>query len=195
MILTECNLLGSGPRRNMFIDNLDMVNIGCNFPWTRFDYTIIDHRAPLYKLISTPESIPEPTKLVISNNCLKFLKEENFYNQLKDRIDSVFVHYDTLTYGIKNRKKNILNRSSLHYAAEWAIYKGFKKLNIYGCDNWFGDLACTKNWSHTPNTVHYIDPTKTTFLDEHALQERGKKWIETWKYLIKYYSNVEFNFV
>lgn len=94
-----------------------------------------------------------------------------------------------------SHSRNVLRRNSLHYAAEWSISKGFKKLNIYGCDNWFGDRLCKDNWSHTPNTIHFIDPKETTFMSDEQLFLRGEKWIETWNYLINLHSDVEFNFI
>jgi hypothetical protein len=184
--IKECNVLGSGPSRVSYVPN-ELPSIGCNFPWTKVDWTIIFDPDPLVRLADNPALIDLDTQLIISKHALIHIKHHKLIDKIPHKIAATYKNISHPEYGFK--------RSSGHYAAQWMISMGYNRLNIYGCDNYFGDLYCTDNYSHTPNTAHYIDNTNLKVYSDEQLRNRGKEWHHAWKMLEKQHPNVEFNFV
>jgi hypothetical protein len=185
-ILKECNVLGSGPSRKSYIAN-DLPSIGCNFPWTRVDKTVIFDSAPIIKLLENNNLIPLETKIIISNYCYDCLISNKLYDSIKHRIDSI-IKIESLSY-------QHFRRSTGHLAAEVMIYEGYNKLNLYGMDNYFGDLLCLNNFSHQEGADHYIENLNLKVYTEKELIIRGDQWRKSWNYMIKKYKHVEFNFI
>jgi hypothetical protein len=184
--IKECNVLGSGPSRVSYTPN-KLPSIGCNFPWTKVDWTIIFDPAPLIRLAENPKLIDSSTGLIISKHAHLHIKHHNLIQKIPHAIIAIYKNISRPHYGFK--------RSSGHYAAQWMIAKGFTKLNIYGCDNYFGDLKCVDNYSHTPGTDHYIENLNLQVYSDKKLEQRGLEWQHSWNMLIKQHPNVEFNFV
>jgi hypothetical protein len=180
------NVLCSGPRRRSYVPN-ELPSIGCNFLWTDAQWTIIKHPIVIHTLLKSPDIMPEHTRLIVEYECLRHLKDDGVYDQIKHRIHSIFKY------------KGMISRSTGHNAAEWMIQQGFNYLNIYGCDNWFGDVTCTDNWAHcndNPNKVYNENLIMGYSKDEiDHLTTRGHNWKTAWVYLINKYTGVTFNFV
>ena len=181
----ECNLLCSGPRKQSYEPN-GLLTIACNVPWTKVDYTVIFDEVVLMKIVEIPSVIDAETKLIISSRAYQELIRTKSKTKLKNKIACVF-KYSSLS------EKEFL-RSSGHYAAEWAIFKGFTKLNIYGCDNWFGDFKCLDNNMHDITKPHYIKNFNVDFSAD-VQTARGLYWKQSWEKMIKQNPNVEFNFI
>ena len=179
----SCNILCSGPSRKSYIDN-GLVNIACNIPWTRAEYTVVGDPAVILKDIEV-NCISLDTKLVLSNLCVEWLKATNKFEQIKHRVHSIYKIQENF---IK------LKRSTGHYACEWAISQGYNELNIFGCDNYFGDNLCIDNWSHEKGQSHYMENHNLKRFKE-DLQIRGLKWRHHWSVLINKYNNVKFEFI
>ena len=185
-INNECNVLCSGPSRKSYIQN-DLPSIGCNFPWTKVDYTIIFDFPAIDKLCENPLLIDDSVKLVIHQRVYGHLKHTNKLDILKSKIDSIF------NYPIGNTAEFF--RSSGHYAALYMISMGFTKLNIYGCDNYFGDDRCVDNYTHQIGFPHYIENTNLINFGEERLIKRGVSWRDEWHKMIKQHPNIHFNFI
>jgi hypothetical protein len=181
----ECNLLCSGPRKKSYKKN-GLPTIGCNIPWTDVDYTIIFDEVVLMKIIEMPDIIKEDVKLILSTVAYQELRRTKSVDKLKNKIECVF-KYNSLS-------EKIFLRSSGHYAAEWAIFKGFKKLNIYGCDNWFGDMKCLDNNMHNKANPFYIKNLNEDFDEKYQIM-RGEYWKKSWEKMIIQNPSIEFNFV
>lgn len=185
--IKACNILGSGPCRRSYQPN-GLINIGANFPWTNFDYTVISHKQPILKYLENPDLFPEPMKFIINDLVWVWAKKSNVWDLIKDRVVPQIIK----NIGFKN---NAYLYSSGHYAALWALSQGYNKLNLYGFDTYFGTAPALDNWSHTPGTPHYIDPTTTTFLSDDHLARRDVIWKKTWLYMQQINPEVEFNFI
>jgi hypothetical protein len=184
--MKEGNVLGSGPSRISYIPN-NLPTIGCNFPWTRVDWTLIFDYQPTLKWLETPSVFPQKLPFIISEHTYKYLKTKNLLHKIRHRIIDVFKKHNLSSIEFAG--------SSGHYATEWMIRQGFTKLNLYGMDNYFGDLKVLDNFSHQPGTLHYIDNINLTQYSEETLLRRGREWQISWKRIIKYNPNVEFNFI
>jgi hypothetical protein len=182
-MVSSCNILCSGPSKKSYVDN-GLVNISCNVPWTKSEYTLIGDPVVVIKDLEINCIHPE-TKLVISNLCFQYLRAINNFEKIKHRVHSVYKIQETFID---------LKRSTGHYACEWAISQGYNELNIYGCDNYFGDDLCIDNWSHDKNQPHYME-NHNLQRPESDLQNRGLKWRRHWSVLINKYNNVKFNFI
>ena len=185
-VTRECNILGSGPSRISYREN-ELISIGCNFPWTKVDMTIFFDIEAIYRLCETPTLIDQNTKLIIHQRVYSDLNQSKKIGGLKYRIGGVF--NSPLSFNQK------FTRSSGHYAASWMINLGYNKLNIYGCDNFFGDDLCLINYSHEPSTPHYIENPNIERYSVEQLKTRGKTWREEWHKMIKQHPKVEFNFI
>jgi hypothetical protein len=71
---------------------------------------------------------------------------------------------------------------------------GYNKINIYGCDNWFGDLYCTENYMHDSNNPLNVDNEVISRGDKFLIS-RGKQWKKNWEKLVSYHSDIHFNFI
>jgi hypothetical protein len=178
------NIIGSGPRRTSYVPN-GLPSIGCNFPWTPVDWVCIWDPHPLFKWIEYPEVIPEPTKFVISKLVKEVFIDENKYHLIKPRVHSIISDNTTQ------------RRSSGHWAALWMIHQGFNTLNLYGIDNWFGDLLCLENITHDTSRPHHIENMNLRNIqtDKDYILNRGIEWKQTWHDMIKTYPHVVFNFI
>jgi hypothetical protein len=182
----ECNVLGSGPSRKSYIPN-ELPTIGCNFPWTRVNWLVFFDVQPILKYLENKKLISDDVKFIVSKHAYDYLKEQNLILEIQNKIECVYKKHNVSTIEYSG--------NSAHYAVEWAIYKGFKKINIYGCDNYFGDLECTENFTHNKNSEHYIENLWVNVNPKENLLKRGREWQLCWKRIIKYNSNIEFNFV
>ena len=183
--MKECNVLGGGPSRISYIPN-DLPTIGCNFPWTKVDYTVINDVDVITKLIEFPELLSEEIGIIFHQKAYNYLLKSNII--LTNRTKSIFTFYR-----INNE---LISRNTGHYAALWMIREGFTKLNIYGCDNFFGDLVAEESFTDTlirnSESKYYISRITKT-IDERI--ERGRRWKLNWDIMIEQNPNVEFNFV
>jgi hypothetical protein len=185
-MLKEGNVLGSGPSRVSYIPN-GLPTIGCNFPWTKVDWTLIFDHEPILKWLETPSVFPEGLPFIISWHCYDYLKKNKLLDKIESRIICVFKRY--------NSNPNLEYPGNAgHYATEWMIKQGFNKLNLYGMDNYFGDLLCKDNFSHQLGAIHYIENIDANWSEE-QLVKRGKDWQTVWKRIIKCNPQVEFNFI
>lgn len=184
--MMEGNVLGSGPSRKSYIPN-DLPSIGCNFPWTRVNWTIIFDEPVIDKLVEQPNLISIETKLILHSRLVPHLTVNHYTSMLRPRIDSIF------SFTRIEEKQYYI--SSGHYAALWMINKGFNKLNLYGMDNYFGDLVCGDNYTHIQGTQHYLPNTVKDKYSEQQILARGHHWKDGWDLIQKQHSHVEFNFV
>ena len=185
-MIKECNVLGSGPSRKSYVPN-DLPTIGCNFPWTKVNWTLMFDYQPLMKYFEDASVFPPNLQFIVSKHCYDYLKKQNLLHKIEDRIISIFNKHKLVSVEFSG--------SSGHYAAEWMIHRGFTKLNLYGMDNYFGDILCKDNFCHLEGADHYIDNVTKNALTESQLLKRGLDWQLAWKRIIKYNPNVEFNFV
>lgn len=181
----ECNLLCSGPSRISYKEN-NIPTMGCNIPWAKVNWTIIFDSIVLEKIIDFPDFLHKDTKLIISNHAKSEMKLQNKLNLLKHDIAGTFRHHYSTTH--------ILKRSTGHYAAEWLIHMGYTKINIYGCDNWFGDDLCLENYMHDESNPLNI-PNENIEKGINYVKYRGYKWRKSWQRLINQNPNIEFNFI
>lgn len=180
----ECNVLGSGPSRKSYVPN-NLPSMGCNIPWTKVDYLIISDEIVMEKICLDDMEID--FKLILSEEAHSYLTKNNLLSKYENKIDSIF-----------QGMRGLFSRKSCgHYACLTMISKGFTKLNIYGCDNYFGDNICLDNWVHNKENPHYISENSEFYGPRNNSQvyQRGLDWKKFWNQLIKKYPNVEFNFI
>ena len=182
-MLKECNVLGAGPSRVSYVPN-DLPTIGCNFPWTNVDWTLLFDTNTISKWFDQPSVFDDDVKFVMSEFCYNYYKKTGELERFKHRIHSVFSHPKLNTVRWRG--------SSGHYATEWMISQGYNKLNLYGMDNYFGDIHCLNNYSHDGVGTYNLNHDKYT---EEELTQRGLDWQLAWKRIINHNPNVEFNFV
>lgn len=189
-----CNILCSGPRRKSYEPN-GYDNIAVNFPWTTdIKYMVFSDVTIPPKLMEIPDLVEPNTKLVIGTSVREFLGGQGLWERFRE----LFHIHSIYEFSEKTQKLGTYKRSSGHYACEFAISQGYKKLNIFGCDNWFGDRLCIDNWSHKKGTRHYLQNDLYEFkwqMLTHELNVRADFWNKHWHELIKKYPAVEFNFV
>mgnify|MGYP007071562467 CR=1 FL=1 len=181
----ECNLLCSGPSRKSYIPN-DLPTMGCNIPWTKVDWTIIFDSIVLEKIIDNPDFVSIDTKLIVSSHAIGEIKEKGKLKDLNHNIISIY-RYNPIT-------TRLMKKSTGHYAAEWLIFMGYNKINIYGCNNWFGDLYCTENYMHDSSNPLNIENENIPRGEKYMIN-RGKHWKKYWEKLIAHHSHVHFNFI
>lgn len=142
-----------------------MESIGCNVPWKNTEYTFLFD-------IQTTILIP-----LIPKTC-KIVAHSRVFNKTIDKTRIAF-RFDC---GVDN--KNILRCSSGHYAAMFMIYKGFKELNIYGCDSWF-------------DTNNYRDSFTDSKINKpiNFVKDLGTHWKKQWELMILQHKHIVFNFI
>lgn len=190
-----CNILCSGPRRKSFVQN-GYTNIAVNIPWTNnIEYMVFSDTTIPPVLLKYPDIVEPQTKLIIGPGVIEILKGMQRWEEFRSLFNVQGMYKFTED---RNSITTGYARSSGHYACEFAIGQGFTELNIYGCDNWFGDRLCIDNWSHKKGTRHYIPND----LYEHdwefhvgSLNDRADFWLVHWKHMVKKYHNVKFNFI
>jgi len=182
-LIKEGNVLGAGPSRISYIPN-GFPSIGVNYPWTNVEWTLFFDVIPINVWLERPEVFDDEVKFVISEHCYNYFKKTKQLDLFKHRIYSVFSHPKLASVRWRG--------SSGHYAAEWMISQGYNKLNLYGMDNYFGDLKCLSNYSH--DNIGTQNYNLNEYSDEELIQ-RGKDWQLAWKRIIKQNKHVEFNFV
>jgi hypothetical protein len=183
-MIKECNVLGNGPSRVSYIPN-DLPSIGCNSPWCEVTWSVISDVEIIKKYINDELYMSESLKILLSDYAYKSLKSENLFDKIKSQVIVIYKH--PVKTGFK------FSQSSAHFATEWMITQGFNKINIYGCDNYFGDLLNLNSYTHEFGTLEYKQNELV-----HAEQERilrGKDWQKAWKVIINKNSNIEFNFI
>lgn len=179
----ECNVLGSGPSRKSYIPN-NLITIGCNIPFCRVDYNVVFDENVLLKILENPKCINEDAKYIISNITHEVIKrDEKLKKFFEPKIDSLY------------KMMNGERKSSAHYACLAMISKGFNKLNIYGCDNYFGDRNCLDNWTHNIENPHYIPENLNNRLSKDTLFNKCESWNRSWHIMINQHPKVEFNFI
>jgi hypothetical protein len=184
--IKEGNVIGSGPSRVSYIPN-DLPSIGCNFPWCKVDWIIAIEKYPILNWLEDPSIFDEHSQFIIDTIVYNYLKQENILDKVKHKIHSIYKRH--------NMSSVVFEGSSGHYATEWMISQGFNKLNLYGMDNYFGDILCADNYSHQPDRKFYAPNRSKELYSEQQLIQRGKEWKIGWERIIKYNPNVEFNFV
>ena len=185
MKLKECNIFGSGPSRKSYVPN-DLPSIGCNFPWTKVQSTLMIDTEAIDKLCLNTSLIEVETNLILHKDIYYYLLQTNKIHLLKNKIHSIFK--------LKESTQKF-KLSSGHNACLYMISNGFNKLNIYGCDNFFGDDTCLENISHDKSLPNYIENAFLQICSIDVLTERGIFWRGYWHKMIKQYPHVEFNFI
>jgi hypothetical protein len=183
-LIKECNVLGNGPSRKSYIPN-DLPSIGCNCPWCKVDWVIVADPEIIKKSIDDKLYIPSTVKILLGEGAYRILKSENLFDKIKSQVIGIYKH------PIRNGLK--FTQSSAHFATEWMISQGFNKINIYGCDNYFGDLLNLDSYTHEPGTLEYKQ--NELVHDEQERILRGKDWQKAWHIIINKNPNIEFNFV
>jgi hypothetical protein len=183
-MIKECNVLGSGPSRKSNVSNR-LPSIACNIPWTYAEWTVIFDSAIIDTLITNPECIDTNTKIILCDVAYNYIEKNNLTEHFKYRINTVF----------KYNKIGGMRKSSAHFACDWMIHLGYNKLNIYGCDNYFGDIMCTNTFTHDKENKYATENINHAKYTDDEMIKRGKEWQEAWKLMIKKYKHVEFNFV
>lgn len=165
----ECNILGSGSRRDLFTPN-NLISIGCNVPWTAVQYCcIIDNSA--LDFINTKNQ--DNHKFILLKHVFKYAEHKKMLNIIK-KTEATIVASES----------NYYKFSSAHYAAVYMIHLNYKYLNIYGCNSWFDDA----DWYDSYTNQFMKKPQK-------ILNNIGSLWNNGWKYLKDKYPNVCFNFI
>jgi hypothetical protein len=189
MTQKSCNILLNGSRRKSYEPN-GLLNIGVNIPWAPAEYTIVDDMHSIKNMIKNwnVDPLPKNTKIIMSFIKYKFLKQHGGLETIKDRLHAV--------YKTSNPNTKQYGKSSGHDACEWAISQGYTVLNIYGCDNYFGDDECLESFTHDFENNKFATVNKyVDLLTEQERIERGILWRAKWHYMINKYPGVTFNFV
>jgi hypothetical protein len=178
----ECNVLGNGPSRVLYKPN-KLISIGCKFPWTKVDYTTLVCRGSVNAFVNNSNLIPIDTKIILKEKSYCYIIENNYMSFFEGRIE-----------GIYSDNKNF-RRSVGHDACIWMIEKGYKKINLYGIDHYFGDLAIKSYTTdmgidYPKNMLRAIESN-----NQFWFVERRKQWMEAWDSIFKKYPDVIFNFV
>jgi hypothetical protein len=164
-------VLCNGPSRTLFTqpEKYDFI-IGCNIPWTKVDATIVLDEQVVRHWAKNPESITCPAvfsrKAWMETDCVKEKKRDFFVPFLIELVD-VRPEYD----------------SSGHHAVKYALRKGAKGIDIYGCDSWWAQTIV----SHTHKYIKNLNPDDS---QQHVFGWR-KRWLE----IIDCYPDVTFNFI
>ena len=107
--------------------------IGCNIPWTDVDCTVILDEEVIRLWANNPALITVPA--YFSEKAWREtdgIKKRDFFR----------------TFLIEIIKPKYPYHSSGHNAAEIAIKKGFKEIDIYGCDSWFSSIGISYTRTH-----------------------------------------------
>jgi hypothetical protein len=163
-------VLGNGPSRKLY-DKSKVYNflIGSNIPWTRVDATVIlDEEvirlwAKNKDLISCPVLFSKQSWMMASEvGISKWVLDNNYFIDMISR-ETEF--------------------SSGIYGCIHLIEKGYKDIDIYGCDAYFTD-------NHDKNLESY----SREFLPQPAANN-SSRWKRFWDDLIAKHPDVKFNFI
>ena len=189
MTKKSCNILLNGSRRKSYQPN-GLINIGVNIPWAPAEYTIVDDLHSIKNMIEKWNNDPlsQNTKIILSMIKYRFLKMHGGLETIKDRTYAI--------YKTSNPEHKQYGKNSGHDACEWAISQGYNELNIFGCDNYFGDDQCKESFTHDFENNKFATVNKyNSTLTEQERIERGIRWRAKWHYIINKYSDVTFNFI
>jgi hypothetical protein len=135
----KCAVLCNGPSRVAYIPSTeyDFV-IGCNIPWTDVDATVVLDEAVVELWAKTPDLIKVPTYFSVAawrqtDAVRKYQPREFFKKFMVEIITPMYPFH-----------------SSGHNACEIAIKKGYKQIDIYGCDSWFSSVVESYTRSFVP---------------------------------------------
>lgn len=159
-------VLCNGPSRSLFVepDRYDYI-IGCNFPWTKVDSTVVLDIGVVQQWFKR-KMPPVPTWF--SRHAWRetnFTSRAYFRDSFLDLVDPL-PEYD----------------SSGHVACSKVIELGYNEIDIYGCDSWWEDVTDS-------HTHQYVDgrPSDRT---KHIIG-----WRNRWKAIISSKPDVVINFI
>lgn len=164
-------VLGNGPCRKSFdtSKNYD-YKIGCNFPWTKVDSTVILDTNVIVlwsrdqTLLDTPAYFSKKAWMITDEVKLR-----------------PYINSHDLFLGFVDKEEN---DSSGNVACKKLIEMGYKYIDIYGMDSWF-----TKD--HNGNLDSY---TRNFFPDKDGMNN-SHKWKQSWMDTITRNPTVKFNFI
>jgi hypothetical protein len=164
-------VLGNGPSRKSFDATKQYdYKIGCNFPWTDVDSTVIlDTNVVVlwskdYSLIKTPAYFTSKAWMLTDEVKMRpYILENNLFLGFVDKQE---------------------NDSSGNVACKKLIEMGYNYIDIYGMDAWF-----TKE--HGYNVESY---TRKYFPEKDGINN-SYKWKQSWMDMIQKNPTVKLNFI
>jgi hypothetical protein len=167
----RCAVLCNGPSRTSFHsrEEYDFI-IGCNIPWTEVDATVVLDEEVIRLWSKTPELITCPTYFSV-----KAWRETDAL-----RCRGMFHPY--LVELVHPQPKY---HSSGHIAAEVCLRKEATKIDVYGCDSWFGNImdTYTRQFVESPPNENLLSKSKSD------------GWRERWVNIVERNPNVSVQFI
>lgn len=167
----KCAVLCNGPSKKLFTsrEGYDYV-IGCNIPWyPEVDATVVLDEQVIRLWAKHPELIKVPTyfsmKAWQETDAIK--KRDFFRPYMLSVITPKYPHH-----------------SSGHNAVEQAIAKGYKQIDIFGCDSWFSKVAMSYTRTHIKNGGVADGDMKAI-----------EGWRKRWKEIMDNHPEVTLNFI
>lgn len=161
-------VLCNGPSRSAYNPDKEYAfRIGCNIPWTKVDCTVVLDEQVVRKWAKQQDLITVPTYFSVKAWRETDLLGREFFRQFLIDLVEPLPEYD----------------SSGHVACSQAIKKGYKDIDIYGCDSWFTQNvdSYTRQFIKS-NTIHTPDT--------HSIG-----WRKRWKQIMDNNPDVKLNFI
>jgi hypothetical protein len=166
----KCAVLCNGPSRVDFQSREGYTYvIGCNIPWfDGVDATVVLDEAIIEKWIKDPDLIKVPAY---------FSRKAWAWTDVGNRRDFFRLYLIELIDILPDFD------SSGHNAVKCMIRKGFKEIDIYGCDSWFEQTIVSYTHSYIKNLNPPDDP------------KRVKGWRGRWNEIMEANPDVKLNFI
>lgn len=164
----KCAVLCNGPSRVDYQPSSDYEYIiGCNIPWTKVDATVILDINVVKYWHKNPGAINVPA--YFSEHAWRETRfaDRDFFKPYFIDLVKPLPEYD----------------SSGHVACSLVINKGYKQIDIYGCDSWFE--STTESYTH-----EYIDSRATRDSKKHVIG-----WRNRWQNIMNGHPDVQINFI
>jgi hypothetical protein len=163
-------VLCNGPSRNLYESSTeyDFV-IGCNIPWTKVDATIVLDEQVVRLWAKNPELITVPTYFSVKAwQETDAIKKRDFFRPFLIKIINPRYPY----------------HSSGHNAVEQVIDKGYKHIDIFGCDSWFSEVGLSYTRTHIKDGGIADGDMKHI-----------ERWRDRWKEIMEKHPEVTLNFI
>lgn len=165
----KCAVLCNGPSRVDYQPSTEYdYVIGCNVPWTDVNATVVLDEIVIDRWCKEPNLIKVPAyfsrKAWMHTDSIK--KRDFFIPYMIEIID-ILPDFD----------------SSGHNAVKCMIRKGYKEIDIYGCDSWFEQTIVSY-------THKYFNNLNSNDSKKHVIG-----WRKRWQEIIDGSPQVQFNFI
>lgn len=175
MYNSKVALLCNGPSRSAYDPNKEYAfRIGCNIPWTEVDCTVVLDIGVIQRWVKKPDMIKFPTYLSRTAQ-----REANITGLTKT--------HGHLFLGTVNPEPEY--DSCGHQAATVLINKGYKDIDIYGCDAYFENVIESYTWDIVPERF----PNRN--MRNGTRNKRAPAWRDRWNKMIQKYPDIKFNFI